>query len=256
MKYNTTEKRLALPEYGRHIQNMVDHCITIEDRDERNRCANAIISIMGNLFPHLRDVNDFKHILWDHLAIMSDFKLDVDYPYEIIKKENLYSRPPRIPYGDSRIRYRHYGKILEQMIRKTTERGNSPEKDVLVRMLANHMKKTFIVWNKDTVTDRKILSDLAELSDNLIVLNEEKYRLIDNREVATWYYFSGIDHHIFHMSCGEIPVNDVMFSFAGGNIDRFRISRLIIGNLNLCLLTLRGICKNKPSFVLSPNAGL
>lgn len=111
MKYNTTEKRLALPEYGRHIQNMVDHCITIEDRDERNRCANAIISIMGNLFPHLRDVNDFKHILWDHLAIMSDFKLDVDYPYEIIKKENLYSRPPRIPYGDSRIRYRHYGKI-------------------------------------------------------------------------------------------------------------------------------------------------
>ena len=184
MKYNTTEKRLALPEYGRHIQNMVDHCITIEDRDERNRCANAIISIMGNLFPHLRDVNDFKHILWDHLAIMSDFKLDVDYPYEIIKKENLYSRPPRIPYGDSRIRYRHYGKILEQMIRKTTERGNSPEKDVLVRMLANHMKKTFIVWNKDTVTDRKILSDLAELSDNLIVLNEENYRLIDNREVV------------------------------------------------------------------------
>ena len=141
-------------------------------------------SIMGNLFPHLRDVNDFKHILWDHLAIMSDFKLDVDYPYEIIKKENLYSRPPRIPYGDSRIRYRHYGKILEQMIRKTTERGNSPEKDVLVRMLANHMKKTFIVWNKDTVTDRKILSDLAELSDNLIVLNEENYRLIDNREVV------------------------------------------------------------------------
>ena len=184
MKYNTTEKRLALPEYGRHIQNMVDHCITIEDRDERNRCANAIISIMGNLFPHLRDVNDLKHILWDHLAIMSDFKLDVDYPYEIIKKENLYSRPPRIPYGDSRIRYRHYGKILEQMIRKTTERGNSPEKDVLVRMLANHMKKTFIVWNKDTVTDRKILSDLAELSDNLIVLNEENYRLIDNREVV------------------------------------------------------------------------
>ncbi len=183
MKYNTTEKRLTLPEYGRHIQNMVDHCITIKDREERNRCANAIISIMGNLFPHLRDVNDFKHILWDHLAIMSNFKLDVDYPYEIIKKENLYNRPPRIPYGDSRIRYRHYGKILEQMIRKTTERENSPEKDVLVRLLANHMKKTFIIWNKDTVTDRKILSDLAELSDDLIVLNEENYRLIDNREV-------------------------------------------------------------------------
>lgn len=183
MDYNTTEKRLALPEYGRHIQNMVDYCVTIENRDERNRCANAIISIMGNMFPHLRDVNDFKHILWDHLAIMSDFKLDVDYPYEIVKKENLYTRPPRLPYADSRIRYRHYGKILERMIVKATEKENSPEKDVLVRMLANHMKKSFIVWNKDTVNDRKILADLAELSDELIVLNEENYRLIDNRDV-------------------------------------------------------------------------
>jgi len=90
MKYNTTEKRLVLPEYGRNIQQMVDHCLTIEDREERNKCANAIINIMGNLFPHLRDVSDFKHILWDHLAIMADFKLDVDYPYELVITDNLY----------------------------------------------------------------------------------------------------------------------------------------------------------------------
>ncbi len=187
MNYNTTEKRLALPEYGRHIQNMVDYCITIEDRNERNKCANAIIGIMGNMFPHLRDVNDFKHILWDHLAIMSDFKLDVDYPYEIVKKENLYTRPPRLPYADLRIRYRHYGKILERMILKATEKENSPEKDVLVKTLANQMKKSFIIWNKDTVNDGKILGDLAELSDGLIVLNEENYKLIDNRNVIQTY---------------------------------------------------------------------
>mgnify|MGYP002227863361 CR=1 FL=1 len=112
---------MTLPEYGRNIQNMVDYCVTIQDREERKRCANTIINIMGNMFPHLRDVNDFKHILWDHLAIMADFKLDIDYPYEIIKKENLYSRPPRIPYNNNRIRYRHYGKTLELMIRKATE---------------------------------------------------------------------------------------------------------------------------------------
>ena len=104
MKYNTEEKKLVMPEYGRNIQNMVDYCITIQDREERKRCADTIINIMGNMFPHLRDVNDFKHILWDHLAIMADFKLDIDYPYEIVKKEDLYSRPPRIPYNNSRIR--------------------------------------------------------------------------------------------------------------------------------------------------------
>jgi len=183
MKYNTTEKRLVLPEYGRNIQNMVNYCLTIEDRDERNRCANAIIHIMGNLFPHLRDVNDFKHILWDHLAIMSDFKLDVDYPYEIIKKENLYKRPPRVEYGPSKIRYRHYGKLLEQMIQKANELEEGPEKDALVKMLANYMKRLYMTWNKDSVDDRKIFKDLDELSDGKIVLSEETYKLLENREI-------------------------------------------------------------------------
>lgn len=183
MKYNTAEKRLVLPEYGRNIQNMVDYCLTIEDREERNRCANSIISTMGNLFPHLRDVNDFKHILWDHLAIMSDFKLDVDYPYEIIKKENLNKRPPRLAYGNSSITYRHYGQALERMIQKANELEEGEEKDALVRMLANHMKRSFMVWNKDTVDDRKILKDLCELSDEKIVLNEETYKLVENKDI-------------------------------------------------------------------------
>lgn len=183
MKYNTEEKRLVLPEYGRNIQNMVDYCVAIEDREERKRCANSIINIMGNMFPHLRDVNDFKHILWDHLAIMADFKLDIDYPYEIIRKEDLYSRPPRIPYSNGRIRYRHYGKTLELMIRKATEFESGVEKDQLIRMLANQMKKSFLNWNKESVDDRKIFKDLDELSEGAIVLDEEVHKLAESRDI-------------------------------------------------------------------------
>lgn len=183
MKYNTQEKRLALPEYGRNIQNMVDYCVTIEDREERKRCANSIINVMGNMFPHLRDVNDFKHILWDHLAIMSDFKLDIDYPYEIVKKEELNTRPARIPYNNSRIRYRHYGKTLELMIRKATEYPEGAEKNQLVRLLATQMKKSFLTWNKESVDDRKIFKDLGELSEGKIVLDEEVHKLVESREI-------------------------------------------------------------------------
>lgn len=183
MKYNTEGKRLILPEYGRNIQNMVDYCVTIQDREERKRCANAIINIMGNMFPHLRDVNDFKHILWDHLAIMADFKLDIDYPYEIVKKENLYARPPRIPYNKCRIRYRHYGKTLELMIGKATELDAGNEKDQLIRLLANQMKKSFLAWNKETVDDRKIFKDLDELSEGKIVLDEEIHKLAESRDI-------------------------------------------------------------------------
>ena len=183
MKYNTNAKRLALPEYGRNIQNMVDHCLTVEDRGERNRCANAIISIMGNMFPHLRDVNDFKHILWDHLAIMSDFGLDVDYPYEILKKENLYQRPPHVPYGNKGIVYRHYGQTLERLIYKATELEDGEEKDALVRMIGNQMKKSYLMWNKDSVDNRKVLKDLADLSNGKILRNEDTLRLADASEL-------------------------------------------------------------------------
>lgn len=184
MKYNTAEKHLAQPEYGRNVQNLVDYCVTIEDREERNRCANAIISIMGNLYPQQRDTNDFKHILWDHLAIMSGFKLDVDYPYEVVKEADLETRPPRIPYVSTRIRSRQYGKIMEQMVGKATEMENSEAKDYLVRSLANQMKRSYVTWNnKDTVSDTKIFKDLAQLSDGLIDLKEGDLKLIDGREL-------------------------------------------------------------------------
>jgi hypothetical protein len=158
---------------------MVDFCLTIENREERNRCANAIINTMGNLFPHLRDVNDFKHILWDHLAIMSDFKLDVDYPYEIVKQEDVHRKPPYIPYNDSIIIYRHYGELLEGMINRVAEWEESEEKEALILLIANQMKKSFLAWNKDSVDDRKILKDLAELSEGRIVRTEEELKLAD-----------------------------------------------------------------------------
>ena len=185
MEYNTQQKRLILPEYGRHIQNMVDHSLTIEDREERTRCAKTIISTMGNLFPHLRDISDFKHILWDHLAIMSDFKLDIDYPYEIIKKENLYTKPESIPYSSSRqIRYMHYGKTLPLLIDKALTYEDGEEKDQLIVMIANHMKRCFAGFNKEGVDDRKIFDDIRELSKGKIDLSEKNLQLVETKDIV------------------------------------------------------------------------
>ncbi len=183
MRYNTQEKQLFLPEYGRNIQNMVDHCLTIPDREERKRCADTIINIMGNMFPHLRDVNDFKHILWDHLAIMSDFSLDIDYPYEIIKREDLYTKPAKLPYSQGRIAYKHYGKNLENMIKRAEEYEPGEERTQLISMLANHMKKSFLTWNKEAVDDTKIFKDLEYLSNGSIVLDEGSHKLTESKDI-------------------------------------------------------------------------
>lgn len=181
MEYNTQQKKMQLPEYGRSIQNMVDHALTIEDRSERQRCANTIINIMGNMFPHLRDVPDFKHKLWDHLAIMANFKLDIDYPYEIIRKDNLDSKPEPIPYPSTKIRYRHYGRTLEILIKKACELPEGDEKNNLVALIGNHMKKDYMTWNKDTVEDSKIAEDLREMSEGKLQLNNELLRLMAER---------------------------------------------------------------------------
>ncbi len=181
MQYNTQQKKLPLPEYGRSIQNMVDYALTIDDRAERQRCANTVINIMGNMFPHLRDVPDFKHKLWDHLAIMSDFKLDIDYPYEIVQKENLNKRPENIPYPSTKIRYRHYGRTLEVLIKKACEFPEGDEKNNLIALIANHMRKDYMAWNKDTVDDQKIADDLAEYSGGKLQLTDNILRLMESR---------------------------------------------------------------------------
>jgi hypothetical protein len=183
LDYNTQLERLELPEYGRNIQRMVDHAITIEDPEERKKCAQTIISIMGNLFPHLRDVPDFKHKLWDHLAIMSDFKLDIEYPYELVQKENLRSKPENVPYSDRNINIRHYGHYLEELIRKAVDMEEGPERLRLIQMMANHMKKSIVSQNRDSVDDEKIYDDLRLMSKGKIDVNEETVRLIEIREI-------------------------------------------------------------------------
>lgn len=174
LDYNSNRKKLKLPEYGRNIQKMVDHVASIEDREERNKAAQQIIQIMGNMYPYLRDIRDFKHKLWDHIAIMSDFKLDIDYPYDPPKPDTFEGKPKKVPYQSGIIKYRHYGKVMARMIEKAVEYDDDkPEKKVLIELLANHMKKSFLLWNKDTVDDKKIFIDLAELSNGKIVLDEE-----------------------------------------------------------------------------------
>jgi len=146
--------------------------------------VQTIISIMGNLFPHLRDVPDFKHKLWDHLAIMSEFKLDIDYPYEVIKPGDLNSKPENVPYSSKRIKVRHYGKFLEDLIDKAVAMEDGPERTRLIELMANHMKKSILSLTHETVEDQKIYDDLNVLSDGKIQVNEETVRLVEIRELT------------------------------------------------------------------------
>ncbi len=184
LSYNTQLKKLILPEYGRNIQQMVDHCLTIEDRDERTRCAYSIINTMGSLFPNLRDDDEYKHKLWDHLAIMSDFRLDIDYPCEVVQRENLTTFPDKVDYVSSPIRYRHYGRHIQMMIDKAAKMEPGAERDELVSLLANHMKKLMLQVSADGAEDAKILKDLAELSRGEFRFNPNEYHLHEFKAVT------------------------------------------------------------------------
>ncbi len=184
MQYNTQQRRLPMPEYGRGVQNMVDHALTIEDREERQRCADTIIKIMGNMYPLMRELPDFKRKLWDHLAIMSDFKLDIDYPYEVIRPDTLACRPNRIPYPTGRIRRRHYGVIVEQLIQKAVEYPEGEEKRQLLHLIAIQMRKDFITWNKDSVGIQKIIDDVYEYSHGAISLTERDLEITGIAPIA------------------------------------------------------------------------
>ncbi|MBD5258204.1 MAG: DUF4290 domain-containing protein [Barnesiella sp.] len=176
LEYNTQLRRLVLPEYGRNIQKMVDHCLTIEDREERTRCAYSIITAMSNLM-QLQKNNDALSKLWDHLAIMSDFKLDIDYPTEIIQQESLNTKPEPVRNYSGGFAYRHYGQLLEGMISRAAEMPEGEEREALILLLANHMKKTMLAVNPDGVEDERIFRDLAELSHGDIRLSSETTRL-------------------------------------------------------------------------------
>ncbi len=174
MEYNTTRDKLVLPEYGRNVQNMICHAMEIADRDERNRAAQAIIEVMGQLNPHLRDVDDYRHKLWTHLFLMSNFKLDVDSPYEIPKPEELATKPDRLEYPSSKIRFGHYGKYTQKILEESVSITDENEKEYLKRSMANFMKKQFLVYNNDAVENHVIANQLSELSKkNLILENPD-----------------------------------------------------------------------------------
>ncbi|MBK9390860.1 MAG: DUF4290 domain-containing protein [Bacteroidetes bacterium] len=180
--YNTQRKRMELPEYGRNVQKMVDHIKTIKDRDERNRAAKTIISIMGNLNPHLRDVGDFKHKLWDHLAIIAEFDLDIDSPYPVPEITKLREKPREVPYMQGEIRYLHYGRIIELMIQAATELEDGDEKEYLTTLIVNQMKKSYITWNRSQVADETIINDVRVLSKGKLKITEG-VRILEVREL-------------------------------------------------------------------------
>ncbi|TDQ77153.1 DUF4290 domain-containing protein [Sphingobacterium yanglingense] len=171
--YNSTRSKLILAEYGRNVQNMVDHICTVPSRDERNRLAQVVIDMMGVLNPHLRDVSDFKHKLWDHLYIISDFKIDVDSPYPIPSKEEIRHKPEPLPYPQHRIRFKHYGHIVESMIEKAMAVPHEETRQKMTLGIANFMKMAYLTWNKDSVNDLQIIQDLKELSGFVLVLPED-----------------------------------------------------------------------------------
>lgn len=174
LEYNTERSGLKLPEYGRHVQKMVDYAITIEDKEARNRTAKSIISVMGNMNPHLRDVPDFQHMLWDQLFIISDFQLDVDSPYPKLLKEELEERPEPLKYPQNFPKYRFYGNNIKRMIDEAIRWEDGPKKDGLILTIANHMKKSYLSWNKDSVEDIVIFDHLYELSDGKIDLRKRE----------------------------------------------------------------------------------
>ena len=182
MDYNSQRKTLVLPEYGRHIHKMVEQAKTIEDREERSKCAYSIVSVMGNLFPHLRDVSDFKHKLWDHLAMMSGFELDIDYPYEVPKEYNFNSVPEKVPYNDYAMRYKHYGRIIEQMIAKAIVMEDGDLKEHLISLIVTQMRKSLLNWNRDNATDERVLQDLKKLSKGELVATPKHFMQSEARE--------------------------------------------------------------------------
>jgi hypothetical protein len=179
LEYNTEREHLIIPEYGRHMQKMINHAKTIEDKEARNKIAKAIISVMGNMQPHLRDVPDFQHKLWDQLFIMSNFELDVDSPFPKPTKELLAERPEPLKYPQSHPKYRFYGNNIKTMIDVANTWEEGALKEALLYTIANHMKKCFLNWNKDSVEDIVIYDHLYELSGGKIDLRNSQEDLSD-----------------------------------------------------------------------------
>lgn len=183
LEYNTEREHLIIPEYGRHIQKMINYAVQQSSKDERNKLANAIISVMGNIQPHLRDVPDFQHKLWDQLFIMSNFKLDADSPFDKPSEKKLNLSPDPLNYPQNYPKYRFYGNNIKIMIEAACNWDDGDMKSALVMTIANHMKKSFLTWNKDTVEDSVIFDHLFELSNGKIDIRKSEDKLIESSQL-------------------------------------------------------------------------
>ena len=181
LEYNTERTGLIIPEYGRHIQKMIDQAVSCPDKKERNKMAKAIIGVMGNLNPHLRDVPDFQHKLWDQLFIMSGFNLDVDSPFTKPSKEIFEEKPEKLNYPQNHPKYRFYGNNIKKMIDVAASWEDGEMKSELIYVIANHMKKCFLMWNKDSVDDSIIFNHIHELSNRKIKIDKNSKPLTDSK---------------------------------------------------------------------------
>lgn len=184
LDYNTQREKLVLPEYGREVQKMVDYACTIEDRAERQRCAETIVSIMGKMLPQNSN-EDHEQMLWDHLALMSGFKLDIDYPYDVSQALKIASKPEPLGYPMTNIPVRHYGKMMFEVFEQLKTMPEGPERDELARITANQMKRSLVLWSHGSADDEKVISDLARFTDGVIQLDPStfKFEKINEREL-------------------------------------------------------------------------
>lgn len=206
MNYNTQRKKLAIPEYGRNIQGLVDYAMTIEDREKRNSFVNIIINAMAQVNPSVKETSNYKHKLWDHLFIMSDYKLDVDSPFPKPIPEEVESKPERLNYKSSFIRFRPYGKIIENMIDKIIDMPEGEEKKTLIEMIAQHLKKSYLQWNVSSCDDEMILNHFEQLSHGQLKLHED-FKLHSTKKLLSDHSTSKNKNHA-QQNQGKKKVNN------------------------------------------------
>lgn len=176
LDYNTQREKLVLPEYGREVQSMVDYAVALTNRADRQRCANAIVAIMKRMFPQPAETEGYERKLWDHLALMSDFKLDIDYPYDIEEARTIQSNPAPMPYPMKRIPVRHYGSMMFEIFEKLKELPDGHEREELIRLAANQMKRDLVLWGHGSSDDEKVASDLANFTDGKVQLDLDSFK--------------------------------------------------------------------------------
>lgn len=182
LDYNTQREELKMPEYGRHVQKMIEYVASIPDKEKRNEQIQAVVGVMGTLNPQLRDINDFKHKLWDHVQIISDFKIDIDSPYPMPTRESLSTKPNPIPLQKEPIKISHYGRNIQNMIDVIAAREDDEVKIYMIQTLALYMKQQYIIWNKDSVSDDVIFRDIERLSGGKIVIPQDMHIMPSHSE--------------------------------------------------------------------------